>query len=56
VVSGSLVLVDAKVVSCKGKEGGSVEWVFAGVDTDDDDGEERGDKNAGDPLVERGVG
>jgi hypothetical protein len=33
-----------------------VESVFTGIDTDDDDGEERGDKNDGDPMADRGVG
>jgi hypothetical protein len=48
-------LVDAGVVSCRGRgrEAGREDWVFAG---DADDGEERGDKNAGDPMVDRGVG
>lgn len=52
-VSGSLVVVDAKVISRGGKQVGMVE---SGIDTGDDDSEERGDKNAGDPLVDRGVG
>jgi hypothetical protein len=33
-----------------------VESIFTGSDVGDDDGEERGDKNAGDPMEDRGVG
>jgi hypothetical protein len=57
VVSGSLVVViDAEVVSCGGKEPGMVKSVVTGVDAGVDDGEERGDKNTGDPTADRGVG
>jgi hypothetical protein len=45
--------IDAVVVSCRGREVGREGRVFAG---DEDDGEELGDKNAGDPMVDRGVG
>jgi hypothetical protein len=51
-----VVVVDADVVSCGGKEPGMVESVFTGVDAGDNDGEERGDKNSGDPMADRGIG
>jgi hypothetical protein len=56
VVSGSLVVVDAEMVSCGGEEAGMVESVFNGINSGDNDSEERGDKNAGDPMADRGVG
>jgi len=42
----------ADVVSCRGREG-KEERILAGGE---DDGEECGDKNAGDPMADRGVG
>ena len=48
VVSDSLV-VGAKGVSC-------VELVFSRFGTGDEEGVERGDKNAGDEIADRGVG
>ena len=56
VISGSLVVVNVKLVSRRGKEEGMAESIFTGSDGGDDDGEERGDKNAGDPMEDRGVG
>jgi hypothetical protein len=56
VILGSLVVVDAEVVSCRDKEADMAKSVFTGIDADGDDGEERGDKNAGDPIEDRGVG
>ena len=58
---GSDSLVEGNVVSCRGSEVESIERVecaSSGIVTGagDDDGEERGDKNAGDPTADRGVG
>jgi hypothetical protein len=49
VVSDSLVAGAKGVLSC-------VELVFSGFGAGDDEGVERGDKNAGDEIADRGVG